>query len=153
MTEKSDEDHTRRLLEELDGSGSDREWMAVEELRRKLGDNLPCYLHQKYKLERKAAPRSSCVYHSVRYARTSQEAIELGLAAIFDRSKIVRYRGCMLLAYAQKRDVLPKLKQALEAIPRNSYDDLLAAIDAIEYENHNYFVDRDHSGLITLNVA
>lgn len=89
----------------------------------------------------------------MRYARKSEDALALGLEAIVDRSKIVRYRGAMLLAYSQRKDALPYLRAALVSLRDGpGADDLLAAIDAIENANHNYFVDREHSGKMKWEV-
>jgi hypothetical protein len=140
------------LLARLDGSGSDTEWAAVMELRA-LGTEFPRLLRQRFQSSRSWKARSSCVYHAMRYAKESEDALVLGLAAIVDKAKGVRYRGAMLLAYAQKKAVLPQLRVALESLAGGpGADDLAAAIDAIENENHNYFVDRTHSGKLMLNI-
>ena len=140
------------LIDRLDGSGSDSEWAAVMELRA-LGREFPRLLRRKFHSSRSWKVRSSCVYHAMRYAKESEEAVALGLAAIVDKAKAVRYRGAMLLAYAQQKDALPQLRAALEARAREpGAEDLVAAIDAIEKENHNYFVDRTHSGKVMLTI-
>lgn len=143
---------TDDLLGRLDGSGSDDEWAAVAELREGIGEALPTHLFERYKLARRAPQRASCVYHSTRYARDSKEAVQLGIMAIRDRSKIVRYRACALLAYSLSADALPLLRVALAEAEGETRDDLLAAIDAIEHQNSNYFLDRDHSGKFTFVV-
>jgi hypothetical protein len=56
----------------------------------------------------------------------------------------------MLLACAQDRRALPALRAQAEHKDEQTRQDVFAAIDAIESSNHNYFVDRDHSGMITL---
>ncbi|RLA51908.1 MAG: hypothetical protein DRR42_09050 [Gammaproteobacteria bacterium] len=142
-----------RLLDSLDGSGSDSEWTAADELREALGSDLPAYLFSRYLVARRSAIRSSCVYHAMRYARESENALELGVAAIQDNSKVVRYRGCMLLAYSLQKHTLPKLRALIDSIHANSRNDLLAAIDAIESQNHHYFIDRDHTGDMNLNIG
>ncbi len=146
------EKHIDMLINDLDGSGSDSEWAAVDELRTVLGKDLPLYLLKRFGSCRKWAARCSYVYHAIRYARDCQDAIELGMQALQDKSIKVRYRGCMLLAYSLRKDLLPKLRRIASEIPANSQDDLLATIDAIENENHHYFADRDHSGRVTLNI-
>lgn len=151
MTRKQDPLTIDELLSALDGTGSDAEWKAVFELRARLKDNLPDHLLRKYRKSRRWQVRSSCVYHSLKFARTSEAAKNLGLLALHDRSKVVRYRACMLLACTQRNDVLPALSDSLSTIPSDTRDDLLAAIDAISHGNKNYFVDRDHSGMTTLN--
>jgi len=139
------------LLGRLDGSGSDEEWAAVMKLRER--DDFPHLLLERFRASRAWKARSSCVYHAVRYARQDADAVAIGKEAITDKSKVVRYRGCMLLAYSQKKEMLPVLKHALEAtIDAEGKADLLAAIDAIEHENHNFFVDRKHSGKATMEI-
>jgi len=56
----------------------------------------------------------------------------------------------MLLAVAQR----PEAIKVLESLGNDydSKDDAEAAIDSIKNKNHNYFVDREHSEMITLNV-
>jgi hypothetical protein len=152
MTPQPKEKDVERLLSKLDGSGSDEEWNAVVELRSLLGDNLPDRLLALYRRAKKAADRSSYVYHSVRYARRSDAAIELALLAVRDKAKVVRYRACMLLACSQRKELLPTLRDLLSDVVADTKADLLAAIDAIESQNQDYFVDRDHSGLTTLSV-
>jgi len=89
----------------------------------------------------------------MRYAKENADAVALGIEAIGDKAKGVRYRGAMLLAYSQRKDALPQLRAALETLAGGpGADDLAAAIDAIENENPNYFVDRTHSGNITLTI-
>lgn len=140
------------LLARVDGSGSDEEWKAINELRSRMGDELPDQLLGLYKKSKKWKVRSSCVYHSVRYARTSKAAIDLALLAVRDKSQVVRYRACMLLAYSQIKELLPILKLLLDAVDDSTKVDVRAAIDAIAFENQNFFVDRDHSGMTTLNI-
>jgi hypothetical protein len=140
------------LLEKLNGSGSDEEYQAVNELR-KLGNEFPVYLLRKYRDSKKWKERSSCVHNSTRYAKESPQALELGLEALSDKSKHVRYLACLLLAWSLKKEVLPHLRARLvEETDDETLKDLKAAIDAIENQNSNYFVDRDHSGMVTLRV-
>lgn len=140
------------LLNELDGSGSDKEFNAIKQLRQ-LGDELPKLLLEKYRAAKKWGERSSCVYHSIRYARCSSAAIKLGIEALSDRSRIVRYRACMLLACSLDKAVLPDLINKVGAIKDDeTLRDLRAAIDAIENENSDYFVDREHSGKVHLKI-
>lgn len=152
MRESEDVNSEEAALNQLDGSGSDAEWMAIETLRREAGDRLPGLLLKKYRTASKANTRASCVFHATRYAQTSEEAIQLGREGIFDRSKIVRYQACLLLAYSQRSEVVPDLRVALSKAPIQSHEDIYAAIDAIESKNHHYFVDREHSGQVTLNI-
>lgn len=137
------------MLNYLDGRGSDAEYAAVKELSG-LGDRFPELLFQKYLVSKKWGERASCVFHSIKYAKDHAIAFQLGLEAIKDKSRHVRYRACMLLAVAQKRAAIPYLEALLK--DPHSAGDASAAIDSIQHQNHNYFVDRDHSGKVKLNV-
>lgn len=139
------------LLDNIDGSGSDQEYTAIAELR-KLGDELPTLLLKKYKSSRKWQVRSSCVYHSIRYSRSVQDAVQLGLEALSDKSKVVRYRACMLLAYSLRKEAIPYLEELKKSSDSETLSNANAAIDAIIHQNSNYFIDRDHSGKMTLTV-
>ncbi|WLQ14320.1 hypothetical protein O5O45_31885 [Hahella aquimaris] len=148
-----DDSEINLLLDRLDGSGSDREMEAASKLRVGVPD-LPKYLLQRYRISRKWRPRGSCVYRAMRYAKESKDAFVLGLEALFDRSRIVRHSACMLLAYSLNPDALDALSQLAETSQDTStVEDAKAAIDAIKNRNHNYFVDREHSGKITLNIC
>lgn len=87
--------------------------------------------------------RASYFYFSIKYAQESSSAVDLALIALNDRSKEVRYRACMLIASALDYRALPAhLKAKEHAIPQTKLD-ILAAIDSIEHQNYNYFVDRN----------
>lgn len=142
-----------QLLGNLDGTGSDKEFRSIKELSALGGDDLPQFLLEKYRASKKMGPRSSCVYHSIRYARSSRAAVELGVEALWDKSKAVRYRACMLLAYSLNSDVIEHLKKIeTSSSCQETVSNARAAIDAIINKNSNYFVDREHSGNITLRV-
>lgn len=148
---KGEDVTTEGLLSQLDGSGSDEEWSAAMRLRER--DDFPHLLLERFRSSRAWKARSSCVYHAVRYARRHPDALTIGKEALADKSKVVRYRACMLLAYSQRTDALPVLRQALKATnDAEGRADLLAAIDAIESGNHNFFVDREHTGKSTLEI-
>ncbi|OAI18171.1 MULTISPECIES: hypothetical protein [Methylomonas] len=138
------------LLDKLDGLGSDQEFYAARELG-KLGDKLPTLLLKKYQTSRKWQARCSCVFHSIRFARVVDEAVQLGVQALSDKSKVVRYRACMLLACSLNANALSALKELeANATDTETRANAHAAIDAIEHQNSNYFVDRTHSGKVKL---
>jgi hypothetical protein len=136
-------------LSKLDGRGSDSEFAAVEALA-KLGDRFPELLLDKYRSARKWGDRASCVYHATKYAKSNEAAYKVGIEALRDRSKVVRYRACLLLAVAQRAEAIGFLEPLL--FDSNTGSDAKAAIDAIKHQNQNYFVDRDHSGKVRLNI-
>lgn len=85
--------------------------------------------------------------------RSAPVAVELGISALKDRSAAVRFAACKLLAVSLDTKAIVPLKDALcEGKYPKSAEDIRAALDAIEQQNHNLFLDRDHSGKITLNV-
>lgn len=153
MTYGLSDQRVESLLDCLDGSGSDTEWDAVNILRDGLGQALPILLLHRFLVAKKWGHRASLVYHAVRFAKQSQEAVDLGLIAVKDKSKVVRYRGCMLLACSLRKDIVPKLCQLAGEAPEDTKADILAAIDAIEHDNQNYFIDREHTGLTELKVS
>lgn len=140
------------LLDRLDGSGSDDEREAVKHLRRMLGSRLPTYLLRRFRVSKKWGVRCALVFYAIGYAKESEEAVQLGLLAVKDRSKAVRYRGSMLLACSLRRDLVEALQQIAEQGPSDARADLMAAIDAVQSQNQNYFVDRVHSGKTKLNI-
>jgi len=147
------DDHLFALLDKLDGRGSDQEFNAIRELRRLVGDKLPSLLLVKYRSEKKWQIRCSCVYHSIKYARNVTDAVQLGIEGLSDKSKVVRYRSCMLLAYSLNKEVLPALYEIKQKFKdEETIGNADSAIDAIENQNTNFFVDRKHTGKITLNV-
>jgi hypothetical protein len=104
------------------------------------------YLAEGYPSFRKWQGRASLVFHCIRHARLSDEALRLGLLALSDKAAQVRYRACGLLAYSQRLEAIPPLNALLAHPDARTVADARAAIDAITQRNHHYFVDRDHSG-------
>ncbi|MBK8255999.1 MAG: hypothetical protein IPK82_25445 [Polyangiaceae bacterium] len=140
------------LLQQLDGSGSDLEWTAVYKLR-ELGSEFATLLRERYRSTKTWKARAGCLFHAARYARVSEDAFQLGVEALSDKSKPVRYQAALLLAYSQREDALPALRAAVSKVESDTgAADLRAAIDAIESRNHHYFVDRNHTGKITLTI-
>lgn len=132
------------------GGNLDKEYEAIQELK-KLDIPLPSILLKKYLVSKKWQTRCSCVYFSIPYAREVDDAVQLGIEALFDRSKVVRYRACMLLACSLNKNALAVLRELeLKANDKETIENAKAAIDAIEHQNTNWFVDRSHSGKIRL---
>ena len=111
-----------------------------------LGVDVVGYLATGYSKMKKAPGRTTCVFYSMSYSRTSEEAYELGVVALNDKATTVRYRACGLLAYSLRKDAIPYLRSLLQHRDSRTVADARAAIDAIENENHHLFVDRRHSG-------
>ena len=123
-------------------AGEEEAWGEL----RDLGAEVVPYLREAYSMFGRWQGRMSLVFHSIRYARESDDAFQLGLEAISDRATLVRYRACSLLAYSLRKDALEPLKSLLKHDDQQTVDDAKAAINAIEKQNHHLFVDRDNSG-------
>lgn len=128
-------DTTRTLEEE-----------AAWNLLRPLGKEVVPYLREAYPSFKKWQGRVSLIFHSIRYARDSEDAFLLGVTATKDKASLVRYRACSLLAYSLRKDALSALQALLGHADAKTVEDAKAAIDAIRSQNHHYFVDRDHLG-------
>jgi hypothetical protein len=140
-----DEDRVRDLVRQLDTTRVTDTESAWGELR-DLGEALLPYLVEAYPSMKRWQGRVALVYYAIPYARTNRAAFELGLAALTDRATLVRYRACMLLAYSLDPEAIPSLERLLSHPDAKTVDDARAAIDAIEFQNHHYFLDRHHTG-------
>ncbi len=138
----SDIEHLVAALDTASTSQEEATWVQLKPLGR---DVVP-YLASFYPRAKTWQGRLSLVFHSIRYARESEAAFQLGLAALGDRSTMVRYRACGLCAYSLRADALPALNALLSHKDSRTAQDAAAAIDAIEQKNHHLFVDRTHSG-------
>ena len=121
---------------------SDAAWEAL----RAHGAAAVPHLAEAYVLARHWEGRAALVFHAIRHARGNPEAVAFGCRALGDRSYMVRYRACGLLAYSLSPDALPALEPLLAHRDPRTREDAAAAIDAIRAGNHHYFVDRDRSG-------
>lgn len=142
-----DAETIRRLVAELDTTRATSAEKAWAELRG-LGPAVAPWLLEAFPRFRTWQGRVGLVFHSIRHARTSEEAFRLGALGCRDRSYMVRYRACGLLAYSQRTDAIAHVTPLLSHKDGRTVEDALAAIDAIESRNHHYFVDRDHSGRV-----
>lgn len=142
----------RKYVSRLETTKSLEEETAWIKLR-SLGIAIVPYLADAYPIMKKWQGRVSLVFHSMRYAKESEEAYQLGIRALNDRAKLVRYRACGLLAYSQREEAIPHLKKLLRHGDSETVADAKAAIDAIKRRNHHYFIDRNHSGKIFWEVT
>lgn len=138
-------DEIREVIKQMDTPSASKGEQAWEQLR-PLGADVVPYLLEAYCTFRKAQGRVALVFHCIRYARMSEDAYQLGIIALADKATLVRYRACGLLAYSQRPDAIPHLELLLDHTDKRTSEDAAAAINAIKCQNHNYFVDRTHSG-------
>jgi len=140
-----DDDQIRTLVARFDTNDNSVRNEAWQQLR-ELDERVVPFFEDFFGHAKKLAARRDIAFHCIRYARTSEAAFRVGLLAIGDKSTIVRYRGCCVLAYSLRRDALAALTGLLDHSDAKTVEDAKAAIDAIRNQNHHYFVDRGHSG-------
>lgn len=134
---------TRRWSEE------DNAWQKLKGL----GARVVPFLAEAYPEMKKWQGRVSVVFHSMRYVRDHEAVFQLGLAALNDRATLVRYRACMMLAFALDKRAVEPLKALLTHEDQRTVEDARAALDAIKHQNHHYFIDRRHTGKMKLNIG
>jgi hypothetical protein len=146
-----DEATIRELVRQLNTAQVALEAQAWEQLRT-LDEAVVPFLEEAYPTTSKWQARLSLVFHAIPFARTSEPAFRLGVAALGDRSFMIRYRACGLLAYSGRREALPALEALLDHPDLRTVEDARAAIAAIEERNHHLFVDRQRTGQVFWEV-
>ena len=138
------EPEIRRLVGEIaaNSPAAEAAWQAL----RTLGPAVAPYLLEAYAAAKRWQGRTALVFHAIRFARASEPAYALGLQALADKSYMVRYRACMVLAYSLRADAIPALQPLLQHADARTREDAARTLDAIHHQNHHYFVDRAHSG-------
>jgi hypothetical protein len=141
----------RALVAQLNVSSVDAEERAWEQLR-PLGERIVPFLEEAFPRTKRWQGRLSLVFHSIPFARNSEAAVRLGVTALGDRSFMVRWRACGLLAYSQRRDALQALRALFTHADARTVEDAKAAVIAIESMNHHLFVDRQRTGRVFWDV-
>jgi hypothetical protein len=118
----------------LDGRSPAGVQEGIEKLEA-LGVDIPNLMMKRYKFSRRWADRASCVHHCMKYAETNEDAYQVGIIALRDKSKTVRHQACLLLSAASKKDAIEHLEKLLSDAA--SRDDAAAAIDVLLNLNHN----------------
>ena len=139
------DDQIAAAVDALDVRGAEEGEEAWAQLR-PLGVGVVPYLRAAYPCFRTWQGRCALVFYATRYARISEDAFQLGLTAITDKSYMVRYRACGVLAYSLRKDALPALDEAATDAKPLVATSALAARNAILAKNHHLFADRSLSG-------
>jgi hypothetical protein len=123
-----DNEKIHKYLAYLDGRAPGTELKALAKLE-ELGVNIPNLLMKRYKVSRRWSDRALCVSHCMAYSKYDEDAYQLGIIALQDRSRTVRRKACMLLSVAQRQEAIKHLEKLLsdEALK----GDAVAAIDAL----------------------
>src|SRR5512138_796833 len=127
-----DDARIRQLVGKLDTAKALEGENAWAELS-PLGVAVVPFLAEFYPKARKWQGRAALVFHVLRYARTSEIAFQLGLAALKDKATVVRYRACGVCAYSLRTEAIAPLKQLLQHPDSQTVADARAAIDAIQH--------------------
>lgn len=118
-----------KYLVRLQGRSSNNRYEAIAGLEA-LGANVPGLLLKKYKVSRRWSDRATCVFHCIEYAKTSEDAYQLGIIALQDKSKTVRRRACMLLSAAQRHEAIEHLETLISN--EASSNDARIAIETLQ---------------------
>ena len=127
-------DGVHEYLAYLDGRSPAAMQEGIEKLEA-LGVDIPDLMMKRYKFSRRWADRASCVSHCIKYAKTNEDAYQVGIIALKDKSKTVRHQACMLLSAASKKEAIEHLEELLS--DGASRDDAAAAIDVLLNLNNN----------------
>jgi hypothetical protein len=100
-------------------------------------------LREAFPITRRMEARISMVYEATFFARVSEDAFQLGLLGLRDRSKHVRDRACGVLAYSLRADALPALRPLLRADDEVTRRAAEGAVDAIKHQSHHLYWDQD----------
>lgn len=88
--------------------------------------------------------RKTLLFYLLPHAREYPAMVDLALDLIHDRARMVREEALGILAYSLERRALDALKQNLAHPDPDTRASVVAAIDAIEHQDHHRFLDRDH---------
>jgi hypothetical protein len=127
-----------RRFDSADAATRDEAWKQLPAGRAALP-----FLREAFPQTRRMEARISMVYEATFFARVSEDAFQLGLLALRDRSKYVRDRACGVLAYSLRDDALPALRPLLRAVDELTCKAAEGAVDAIKHQSHHLYWDQD----------
>src|SRR5689334_3139166 len=103
-----DEAEIERVVQSFNTSNvavRDAAWQRL----RDTGEQFLPWFEQLFGIAKRSEVRRDIAFHSIKFARKNEHAFRIGVKALSDRSSIVRYRGCCILAYSLRSDALPML--------------------------------------------
>ncbi len=95
---------------------------------------------------RNAMGRIHIMFDLIPLARRDPRVVEIAKDRLQDRSAAVRMHACEILAYSLRHDAIPSLEQMLAHPVAETRVTAAAAIDAIQHQNHHFYLDREHKG-------
>ena len=138
-------------VDELLGQLDSTSWVEVEDAWEQLqeaGVDRVAIARRGYPKVRKWQGRATLIRGLTPLARDRPDAVALAVDALEDRSYMVRWRACEVLAYSLDRAVLPYLAALLGHGDDRTVEDARGALRAIESQNHHLFKDPDDTGAI-----
>jgi hypothetical protein len=106
---------------------------------------VPYYLEALPKI-RNANGRVHIMFWLIPLARRDARVVEAARARLQDKSAAVRMHACEVLAYSLRHDAIAWLEPLLDHPVADTRTAAAAAIDAIQHQNHHFYLDRKHSG-------
>ncbi|MBF9032843.1 hypothetical protein HKCCE2091_01215 [Rhodobacterales bacterium HKCCE2091] len=103
---------------------------------------------------RRAEARAALLYTVIKFAQVEPLAVTAAIAALDDRSSLVRSTACALLAFSLDTGALDALHTRAAVEPRdNVRADIAAAIAAITERQPDLWVDRNRTGQVHWHVG
>jgi hypothetical protein len=129
-----DDEQLHEYLACLEGRSQQGVQQALEKLEAS-GVDIPRLLTKRYSISRRWADRALCVSQCIRYAASNEDAYQLGIRALDDRSRSVRRIACSLLASARRFEAILQIETLLS--DELTREDAKAAIFELEQFNTN----------------
>lgn len=152
MDQKKEE--AKAVLAKMTSLTLEKKLESNQKIMNLLNEKYPEFVLEMFNDIRHAPVRDLFICSMLHFVRHSEVAVNVAVIGLKDKSMTVRYNAAAALAYSLDPSVIPILEAATKKEPKNenrmTYE---AAIDAIEHQNHNFFVDRDHSGMVTWEVG
>lgn len=150
MNTQSEHSHIPTLEEVVMAFDDHRDW-AVSKNGSKLRCEYGLYTLVPLLIEalpkiRNATGRIHIMFDLIPLARRDARVVEAAKDRLQDRSKAVRMHACEVLAYSLRHDAIPSLEPLLDHPVAETRATAAAAIDAIQHQNHHFYLDREHKG-------
>lgn len=110
-----------------------------------IGINIIPFCKKWYMSSKQAEIRTDMIQFIIRYGRVSDEAKELAIIALKDKSKHVRRMACAVMAYSLDENMIPYLNKIKDHKNTHTQEKAKCAILAIKTKDINNFVKPNHN--------